>query len=144
PNTFLKGGPGADALLAAGGSNVLDGGAGSNFLIGGSGADGGRDTFYLDARGGAVTWSTIVNFHQGDMATIFGFDPAVSTRPITASDGVAGYTGVTIHSETAGAGTGVNASMTFAGLDPATAQQHLVFSQGTLPGGIGYLLVQYM
>ena len=81
--------------------------------------------------------------HPGDMATIFGFG-ASGTRALTALDGVAGFTGVTIHAETAGEGTGVNASMTFAGIDLATAQQRFAFSQGTLPGDIGYLLVQYV
>ena len=140
---FLKGGFGNDALQVTRGSNVLDGGGGSNFLVGGTGADGGRDTFYLDAREGTPTWSTIVNFHAGDSAAIFGLDPAVSTRATAASDGVAGYTGVTIHSETAGAGTGVNASLTFAGMDAATAQQHFTYTTGTLPGSINYLLIQY-
>jgi len=37
----------------------------------------------------------------------------------------------------------VTASMTFAGIDQATAQQHFVYTTGTLPGGIGYLLIQY-
>ncbi|MBV8913283.1 MAG: hypothetical protein JOZ05_09620 [Acetobacteraceae bacterium] len=143
PNAFLKGGPGDDALAVQAGNNVLDGGTGSNFLMGASGSDGGQDTFFLDARGGGVTWSTIVNFHPGDMATIFGFN-ANSTRPLTASDGVGGYTGVTIHSEIAGAGTGVTASMTFAGIDQATAAAHFVYSSGTLPGNIGYLLIQYL
>ncbi|GAC1481682.1 MAG: hypothetical protein NVS2B11_07010 [Acetobacteraceae bacterium] len=144
PNTFLKGGPGGDALAAGGGNNVLDGDGGSNFPIGGSGADGGHDTFFVDARGGVVTWSTIVNFHAGDQATMFGFHPGTSTRPLTGSDGTAGYTGATIHSEIAGSGTGVTASFTFAGIDTVTVLQHFTFSEGTLPGGIDYLLVQYL
>jgi len=143
PNTFLKGGPGADALAVSAGKNVLDGSSGSNFLTGGHGADGGFDTFFVDARGDSVTWSTIVNFHQGDQATIFGFFPGTSTEDFRASDGVTGYTGFTLHSETEGPGTGVKASMTFAGIDQATAQAHFVYTTGTLPGSIGYLLIQY-
>jgi serralysin len=47
----------------------LDGGTGSNFLTGGSGTD----TFFVDNRGvSADTWSTIVNFHNGDATTIWG------------------------------------------------------------------------
>jgi Ca2+-binding RTX toxin-like protein len=85
----LKGGSGDDALQADYGNNVLDGGPGSNFLIGGSGADGGIDTFYVDARDpNNITWSTIVHFHQGDQATIFGFHRDLSTRSETFSDGV--------------------------------------------------------
>ena len=56
-----------------------------NFWIGGNGADGGADTFFVDGCGGVVTWSTIVNFHHGDMATIFGFPAGTSTLPLTAS-----------------------------------------------------------
>ena len=61
PSAFLKGGASSDALEATGGSNVLDGGLGSNFLVGATGADGGSDVFYVDARGGGVTWSTVSN-----------------------------------------------------------------------------------
>lgn len=147
PNTFLKGGAGGDALMATAGRNVLDGGAGSNFLIGGTGADGGTDTFFVDARGGAqggvVTWSTIVNFHPGDDATIFGFHAGTSTRPMTDAEGAPGFTGVTIHSEIGGAGTGILASMTFAGVDRATADARFTFSTGTLAGNVDYLLVHY-
>src|SRR4051812_28107728 len=73
PNMFIHGGSGDDAIAVSSGSNVLDGGPGSNFLTGGNGSDGGHDTFFVDGRGGQVTYSTIVNFHPGDEATIFGF-----------------------------------------------------------------------
>ena len=141
-NALLQGGPGDDALQVTGGDNVLDGATGSNFLVGGAGSDGGHDSFVLDASS-SITWNTIVNFHQGDQATIYGFTAGVSTRPVTASDGVANYQGVTIHAELGGAGTGVNASITFAGVDAATASAHFVFSTGTLSGNIPYLLIQY-
>ena len=88
PNAFLKGGRRVDALQADYGNNVLDGGAGSNFLVGGNGADGGRDTFFVDARDPSqITWSTIVGFHKGDQATIFGFHANLSTMPITGRRG---------------------------------------------------------
>jgi len=89
-NSFLHGGAGDDALQVTAGSNVLDGGAGSNFLIGALGTDGGLDSFFTDARGGVVTWSTIINFHSGDYATLWGFDPNVSTMYWEDSAGVAG------------------------------------------------------
>ena len=147
PNVFLKGGPAGDALQVTGGNNVLDGGGGSNFLIGATGADGGFDTFFVDGRGGVETWSTIVNFHQGDQATIFGFHPGISTRPYTENDGAVGYTGLTIHSELNGVGTGILASMTFTGVDLATANAHFSITTGTLlpgtAGAIDYLLIQY-
>ena len=146
PNVFLKGGAGGDALAVSGGINVIDGGGGSNFLVGGTGA-GSQDTFYVDGRGGVETWSTIVNFHQGDQATIFGFHPNLSTLPFTDSDGAAGYQGLTIHSELSGTGTGVNASITFTGIDRATKDAHFSITSGTLlpgtPDAIDYLLVQY-
>ena len=101
----------------------------------------------MDGRGGGVTWSTIVNFHAGDSATIFGFNPGVSTQPFTAVDGIGGYQGLTIHSELGGAGTGVNASMTLTGIDQATADAHFTITSGTLGAGTasatGYLYIQY-
>lgn len=146
PNVFLKGGSGGDALEVSSGQNVLDGGGGSNFLVGGTGT-GSQDTFFVDGRGGVNTWSTIVNFHEGDQATIFGFKSGVSTLPYTASDGAAGYTGLTIHSELNGAGTGVNESITFTGIDRATADAHFSITSGTLAAGTAsatdYLLIQY-
>jgi len=115
--------------------------------VGATGGDGGHDTFFLDARDPAVIWSTLVNFHQGDMATIFGFHAGTSTLPWTASDGAAGYAGLTVHSETSGAGTGVNASLTFAGISQATADAHWSVTTGTLqPGTAGatdYLMIQW-
>ena len=147
PNAFIKGNAGGDALAALGGNNVLDGGPGSNFLVGGTGADGGTDTFFVDGRSSATTWSTVVNFHRGDQATIFGYNAGISTRPWTASDGAAGYTGATIHSELAGPGTGITASFTFAGLDLATANR-LTITDGVLAKGtsgeVGYLLIQFL
>ncbi len=142
PNVFLRGGTGNDALQVQGGTNVLDGGAGSNFLTGGTGADGGTDTFFVDGRGGASTWSTIANFHHGDSFTLFGFNAGTSTRPWTALDGAAGHQGATIHSELGGAGTGVNGSVTFAGISLADAQAKFAITTGTV-GGSAYLSVAY-
>ena len=141
-NAFLHGGTGDDALAVNGGSNILDGGAGSNFLVGGSGADSGTDTFFVDGRGGAVTWSSVVNFHHGDAVTLFGFTSGVSTQPITDNEGAAGYTGATIHSELGGAGTGINASITFAGISAADAQAKFTYSGG-VTNGANYLQVSY-
>ena len=70
PNVFAHGGSGDDAISVSSGNNVLDGGAGSNFLVGATGADGGNDTFFTDARGRDVSWSTLVNFRAGDYATL--------------------------------------------------------------------------
>ena len=141
PNMFVHGGAGDDALSVSGGSNVLDGGTGSNFLSGGTGADGGTDTFFVDGRSGGTTWSTLVNFHHGDALTIFGFT-AASTLPWTAVDGVQGFQGATIHSELAGAGTGVNDSVTFAGISQADALSKFTITTGQV-GDTPYLYVAY-
>jgi hypothetical protein len=143
-NVFLKGGPSGDALQAFGGNNVLDGGGGSNFLIGATGSDGGSDVFFVDGRNQVNTWSTIVNFHVGDIAVIFGFKQGTSTAPWIASDGAAGYTGATLHSELNGAGTGVNESMTFTGISLATEAGFQV-SYGTAAAqGNDYIMVKYV
>ncbi len=141
PDVFLKSGPGDDALAVNSGSNVLDGGTGSNFLAGASGADGGTDTFFVDGRGGATTWSTAVDFHSGDAITFWGFDGTQSTYSWAANDGAQGYQGATIHAATAGAGTPVNASLTFAGMSLADAQAKLAISTGSV-GGESYMYVK--
>ena len=137
PDVFLKGGPGADALAATAGSNVLDGQTGSNFLVGSTGADGGTDTFFLDGSVG-VTWDTVVNFHKGEGVTLWGYVPGTSAMAWAANDGTAGYTGATIHA--AFNGSAVNGSVTFAGLSLADAQSKLSVSSGTV-GGRSYLYV---
>ena len=147
-NIFLHGGGGADAITAHGGRNVIDGGGGSNFLTGGTGADGGTDTFFVDGRGGIVTWSSIVNFHHGDSLTIFGFTQGTSTLPLQDSDGAAGFTGATIHSELNGAGTGVNGSVTFVGVSGADARDvsqggKFTYTYGNIGGDTPYLNVAY-
>jgi hypothetical protein len=140
PDVFLKGSVGDDALAANGGSNVLDGNTGSNFLVGATGVDGGQDTFFVDGRGSAATWSTAVNFHAGDSVTIWGYVPGQSVLSWAADDGSPGYQGATIHAATGGAGTTVNASFTFAGMSLAQAQQDLAVASGTV-GGSSYLYV---
>jgi hypothetical protein len=37
----------------------------------------------------------------------------------------------------------VNASLTFAGISQATADQDFVYTTGTLAGNVDYLLIQY-
>jgi Ca2+-binding RTX toxin-like protein len=71
PNVFIATGSGNDTINVSGanGKNILDSGTGSNFLTGGIG----DDTFYLDDRNpDAPIFSTIVNFHAGDYATVWG------------------------------------------------------------------------
>lgn len=134
PNVFLKGGPGSDALKVSSGSNVLDGGGGSNFLVGGSGTD----TFFTDARTPQFVWNTIVNFHPGDMATLYGFVPGQSSYSFAASEGAAGYQGLTLNADTQDNGQ-VTAKITMAGLTTAD-ESHLSISSGTV-SGIPYLAI---
>jgi len=141
PNVFLTGGAGNNALTASAGRNVLDGGLGSNFLTGATGADGGTDTFFLDGAAG-TTWDTIVNFHPGDSATLWGFVAGQSAMVWANNEGAAGHTGATIHAAFAGAGTAINGSLTFAGLSLADAQGKLSLTPGSA-GGRSYLYVHY-
>ncbi len=134
PNVFVKGGSGDDAITVSSGRNVLDGGTGSNFLTGGTG----NDTFFVDGRGGQVTWGTLVNFHAGDAVTLWGFDPAISTRSWSANEGAAGYQGATLHADLNHGGS-VNASITFAGLTSADVARFGITS-GTV-GGSTYLQI---
>ena len=144
PNVFIRTGGGDDAIQVTSGTNVLDGGTGSNFLVGGTGADGGTDTFFTDARatnanGGAPVWNTLVNFHAGDAATLWGFLPGVGSWRWDGISGADGYVGATLRADTRGTGT-ADASITFAGLSVAQAQA-LQASTGSV-GGQAYLFLQ--
>jgi hypothetical protein len=93
PNVFIHSGAGMDALSVAGvnGNNILDGSTNSNFLVGGSG----DDTFFLDDRNAsAPIFSTIVNFHAGDTATVWGVDASDFSLGLLDNQGAAGYTGL--------------------------------------------------
>ena len=127
PNVFIHGGPADDAIAVSSGQNVLDGGTGSNFLVGGTG----DDTFFLDARGGQVTWGTLVNFHRGDTAAVWGFDPANSNWSWDGTAGAPGYTGPTLRA--AIGGSAVTTSITFANMS-ATDQARLVIVAGNSSG----------
>jgi hypothetical protein len=108
-NWFIHSRAGTDAITVHGGTNVLDGGTGSNFLTGGTGTD----TFFIDDRGPAADiWSTVVGFHVGDAATIWGVTPQDFTFAWVDEQGAAGFTGLTLHATAAGKPT---ASLTLAG-----------------------------
>ena len=114
PNTFIHSGSGNDAINVSkgGGANVLDGSTGSNFLTGGAG----NDTFFVDDRAAnAEIWSTVVNFHAGDAATIFGVTPSVAFD-WEDGQGAAGFTGLTLHATAPGKPV---ASITLAGYTKA-------------------------
>ena len=115
PNWFIHSGGGDNAIAVSSGTNVLDGGAGSSFLTGGAGAD----TFYVDDRNPASNvWSSIVNFHSGDNATVWGITPADFTLTWLANQGASGATGLTgvFVSNLAGRPT---AAITLSGFTPA-------------------------
>jgi Ca2+-binding RTX toxin-like protein len=98
-NWFIHSGSGTDAIAVLGGTNVLDGGTGSNFMTGGSGTD----TFFLDDRAAAADiWSTIVNFHAGDDATLWGVTASDFSFLWANGQGAAGYHGLTLHATAAG------------------------------------------
>lgn len=133
-DAFIKSFSGFCAIAVAGGRNVVDAGPGSNFIVGGAG----DDTFFLVGRTDIVTWDTVTGFHPGDMVTLFGFNPGVSTFYWTEQDGAAGYTGRTLHADLAGNGQ-VTASLTFAGHSAADMAGWAV-TTGTV-GGVDYLAV---
>src|SRR4051812_16276143 len=143
PNAFIHSGSGQDALDVshANGTNVLDGGTGSNFLVGGTG----NDTFFLDDRNppGAL-WSTLVNFHSGDNATVWGLTAADFQIQTLDNQGAAGFTGLTFNFTKAGQPT---ASLTLTGFNSADLSNgRLSLSYGRtddLPGlpGSSYLSI---
>lgn len=133
-DVFVKNFSGFAAIQLSTGTNVVDAGPGSNFLVGGTGAD----TFFLDGTHGDTVWDTIVNFHPGDMATLFGFHAGRSSFMWADQDGAAGYTGRTIHAVLTGAGP-VTASLTFAGTTAADTARFVV-STGTI-GTVDYLAI---
>jgi Ca2+-binding RTX toxin-like protein len=113
PNWFIHSGSGDDAIAVNAGTNVLDGGTGSNFLTGGSGTD----TFFVDDRGPAADiWSTVVGFHAGDAATIWGVTPQDFSISWLDGQGAAGFTGLTLRAAATGRPT---ASLTLAGFSQA-------------------------
>lgn len=143
PNAFLHSGAGQDALdvSAANGTNVLDGSTGSNFLVGGTGAD----TFFLDDRNpSAALWSTLVNFHKGDSATVWGLTANDFQVQTLDGQGAGGFAGLTFNFTRDGQPT---ASLTLTGMTSADLSNgRLAMSYGRtgdLPGlsGSDYLCV---
>ena len=116
-NEFLNSGAGMDAIDGGGGDDVIDGGTGSNFLSGGAG----RDDFFLDGRGGMVTWSTITDWEAGERLSVWGWKPGVSQATWVENAGAAGYTGVTMHGDLDGNGV-IDTSVTWTGMTRAQLQ----------------------
>jgi serralysin len=113
---------GDDAANGGGGDDVLDGGSGSNFLTGGAG----RDDFFLDGRGGTITWGTITDWQANERLSVWGWRPGVSTAQWVDSAGATGYTGVTMHGDLDGNGV-IDTSMTWSGITAAQLPTPLEF-----------------
>jgi hypothetical protein len=154
PNNFIRTGSGNDAInvspdaaggryAAGGGYNVLDGGTGSNFLVGGVLSNQTIDTFFVDDREPtSPIWSTVVNFHSGDAATIWGITPSDFALSWVDGQGATGYTGLTLHATAAGLPT---ASLTLAGFTSADlADGTLTVSYGTTAASGGVPGSTYM
>ena len=113
-NDFIALGAGDDAADGGAGNDVLDGGTGSNFLTGGSGTD----IFFVDARGGNVTWSTITDWESGEQLSLWGWQHGISSATWVDNAGADGWTGVTMHCDIDGNGS-IDASVTWTGLTRA-------------------------
>jgi Ca2+-binding RTX toxin-like protein len=138
PNWFIHSGSGTDAIAVSNGTNVIDGGTGSNFLTGGSGTD----TFFVDDRiATSDIWSTVVGFHSGDAATVWGVTPQGFSLQHFDNAGAAGFTGLTLSATAAGK---PNANLTLSGFTSADLTNgRLSVSFGTDPGsGSNYMLIQ--
>ncbi len=117
---FINGNAGDDAIDAKAGDDVIDGGSGSNFLTGGAG----WDVFFLDGRGGHVTWSTVTDFTAGEEINLWGWQPGVSKMSWTDMAGAEGYQGLTMHADLDGNGS-IDASLTLAGINTRPAVTEL-------------------
>lgn len=107
---FINAGGGDDALDGAGGDDVLDGGSGSNWLAGSLGTD----TFFLDGRGSAATWSTVTDLTAGEWVTAWGWTAGVSRLSWDDMSGAEGFKGATARIDLDGDG-GTDMSLTIAG-----------------------------
>lgn len=136
-NWFVHSGAGEDAIAVHGGTNVIDGGTGSNFLVGGSGTD----TFFTDDRGATASiWDTLVNFHAGDAATIFGVTQADFSFQWVDGQGAAGYTGLTLHATEAG--NPVVASVTLDGFTSADLTNGVLSISYGVTSGSPYMYIK--
>jgi hypothetical protein len=135
PNTFIHTGSGNDAIDVShvNGTNVLDGSTGSNFLVGGSGFD----TFFVDDRNTTSdVFSTVVNFHSGDNATVWGVTASDFKLNTFDNQGAVGYKGLDFSFTAAGHS---NANLVLSGFSSADLTNgKLSVSYGTTPatGGV--------
>jgi Ca2+-binding RTX toxin-like protein len=107
---FVNAAGGNDAIDGGLGDDVIDGGTGSNFLTGGAGTD----TFFLDGRGGAATWSTITDWEAGEQLSLWGWLPGISSMSWEEQGGIPEWAGATLHCDLDGDGA-VETSVTWSG-----------------------------
>jgi len=107
---FIHSRDGNDAIDGDAGDDVLDGGTESNFLTGGAG----NDTFFLDGRGGGVTWSTVTDLAKGEWITAWGWRQGVSKLTWEEMAGAEGYKGATARIDLDGNGS-IDMSLTIGG-----------------------------
>jgi Ca2+-binding RTX toxin-like protein len=108
-NDFFNLLAGDDAAAGGAGADILDGGIGSNFLSGNEGTD----TFFLDGRGGTVTWSTITDWSASEQLSVWGWN-ANSRVILWRQDGATGFQGITMHADLNNDGT-IDTSVTWTG-----------------------------
>lgn len=133
-DTFIRGSDGNDAIAVLDGRNVLDGAGGSNFLVGGTGTDGGSDTFFVDALRTEPAWDTIVNFHAGDMATMWGLETDRGSWSWSEGQGAQGYEGATLWVTQTGPGASTTFGVTFAGKSVADMHDQSAITSGIVGG----------
>jgi hypothetical protein len=135
PNWYIHTGDGNDGInvSAGGGNNILDGEGGSNFLVGGRG----NDTFYVnDLYATVPSWTTIVGFHIGDAATVWGVPPDDFKLSWMDGGGAPGYTGLTLY---ATAAKKPEVAVTIAGATVADMHSGLINVQFGQAGGNNYM-----
>ena len=120
---------GVDAANGGGGDDVIDGGRGSNFLTGGSG----KDTFFIDGRGGQITWSTITDLTSEDAVNLWGWQDGVSQLILVLENqGAEAFKGLTYYYDLDGNGL-IETSLTFSGLTLADFNEPTINTSAAVP-----------
>lgn len=137
-SVFLHSGSARSAIAVRTGDNVVDGSAGSSFLSGGTG----NDTFFVDVRGLTTDiWSTIVGFHAGDQATIWGVTPNDFHMSWLDNQGAAVAQGLTCNLSADGKPT---ANITLAGYASEDLGTRLAISFGRTSATSGMAAADFM
>ena len=120
---------GTDAVDGRGGDDVLDGGTGSNFMTGGVG----KDTFFIDGRGFANTWSTVTDLTTDDAVNLWGWQDGISQLiGIQENLGASGFKGLTYFYDLDGNGE-QETKLTFTGLTSSDFDDPCVNAGAAVP-----------